>query len=383
MIVVLADDLTGAVELGGLGLNYGLQVRVDLAEIGPTSSIDLLIVSTDTRSGTQKEAVEATQRFCSKLNNMQAELVYKKIDSALRGHIVSETHAHLGTMKLTKALLIPANPEAGRIIQEGKYLINGIPINQTGFRYDPEFPALNADVKEILRSGSIRIKKPSEPLEEGIAIAETTQMDDLEACYNSLSPDVLIGGGAAFFRVILQNIVGKRRNDGYARPGNVKRSTLLVSGTGYNESVAFISSFNERNAVIYLPETLLREDLDSDVAKSWIDEVASKVKDEEFAIIAFRADGDEAVDALLLRETMAELVNRVFEQVEINELIIEGGSTASAILRALNIRSVYPVNEFAPGVVRSRSEKGNNLHITLKPGSYPWAAELWKFIQKD
>ena len=382
MIVVIADDLTGAVELGGIGLNYGLQIQVNLGEISSADSIDLLIVSTDTRSGTQQEAVEVTKKVCSKLKNIKAELVYKKIDSALRGYIVPETHAHLGTMKLEKALLIPANPAAGRTIQNGKYFIHGNPINETGFRDDPEFPAISAEVQGLLKSPLVKVKKTSESLENGITVAETTTENDLNNWLAKLNPEVLIGGGAAFFRAIMNQLYALGKKD--EKPiDSLQGNILLVSGTAYNESVALISSFNERNAVIYLPESLLKESLDEGVAEDWISKVADKIKAEQFAIIAFKPEGDDVVDAIFLRETMAELVQKVFEQVEINELIIEGGSTASAVLRALNIGAVFPVNEFAPGVVRSRSARGNNLHITLKPGSYPWSADLWKFIQRN
>ena len=379
MIVVIADDLTGAVELGGVGLNYGLQVQVNLGEVSSANSTDLLIVSTDTRSGTQQEAVEATKKVCSNLKNIKAELIYKKIDSALRGHIVPETHAHLGTMKLEKALLIPANPAAGRTIQNGKYLIGGMPINETGFRNDPEFPALSAGVQDILRSSAVMVRKSSEKLEKGITVAEAATEGDLFSWYDKIKSDLLIGGGAAFFRLILSQLYnGVASGETCFNPS--QGTTLLVSGTAYNESVALISSFGDRNALIYVPESLLKEDLDSEIAECWLNGVSDKLNAEKFAVIAFKSGGDELIDALMLRETMAELVRKVFEQIEINELIIEGGSTASAILRALDIKSVFPVNEFAPGVVRCRSGKGTNLHITLKPGSYPWAADLWKFI---
>ena len=59
MIVVLADDLTGAAELGGIGLRFNLDVEIDMA-VNPQSKARLLIISTDTRSMKRKQAaVEA------------------------------------------------------------------------------------------------------------------------------------------------------------------------------------------------------------------------------------------------------------------------------------------------------------------------------------
>ena len=59
-----------------------------------------------------------------------------------------------------------------------------------------------------------------------------------------------------------------------------------------------------------------------------------------------------------------------------DELVIEGGATAFAILQHMPWQSFLITNEVSPGVVRMKTEN-ENLHITLKPGSYDWG-ELWK-----
>jgi uncharacterized protein YgbK (DUF1537 family) len=84
-------------------------------------------------------------------------------------------------------------------------------------------------------------------------------------------------------------------------------------------------------------------------------------------------------DAAVLRQTMAAAVKRVLEAVEVKELIIEGGSTAAAILNDLSIDTLYPVHEFGPGIIRCSTMIAANLHVTLKPGSYPWSEKTWIF----
>ncbi|RYF47763.1 MAG: hypothetical protein EOO39_47925 [Cytophagaceae bacterium] len=64
-------------------------------------------------------------------------------------------------------------------------------------------------------------------------------------------------------------------------------------------------------------------------------------------------------------------------QTSIDELIIEGGSTASAVLREIGVVRLVPTNELAPGVVRSKALNNYTLHITVKPGSYRWPVDLW------
>jgi uncharacterized protein YgbK (DUF1537 family) len=49
MIAVIADDFTGAAELAGISLRYGLTVSVCLHDEISTDA-DVLIISTDSRS---------------------------------------------------------------------------------------------------------------------------------------------------------------------------------------------------------------------------------------------------------------------------------------------------------------------------------------------
>ena len=56
MIVVIADDITGAAELAGIGLRYGLRVVV-ADDILSAKETELLVVYTNTRSMMEKDAV--------------------------------------------------------------------------------------------------------------------------------------------------------------------------------------------------------------------------------------------------------------------------------------------------------------------------------------
>src|SRR3990170_4475510 len=141
MIVVIADDLTGAAELSGLGLKYGLQVEV-ATSVDFQSKADLLIISTDTRSMEKQHAVDEMMRVTSLIKKMEPALIYKKVDSVLRGHVIDELTAQLKVLDLTRALLVPANPSLGRTIHNGTYFIHDQPVHLTAFSTDPEFPVV-------------------------------------------------------------------------------------------------------------------------------------------------------------------------------------------------------------------------------------------------
>ena len=76
--------------------------------------------------------------------------------------------------------------------------------------------------------------------------------------------------------------------------------------------------------------------------------------------------------ALRLRTTLSEVVAALVAESCPAEVVIEGGATAFAILKALGWKSFRLTDEVAPGVVRMRREEVSDVCVTLKPGSYPW-----------
>src|SRR5688500_18374224 len=107
MIAVIADDLTGAAELAGIGLRYTNNVKVVTEAIG-NENVDMLVVSTDSRSMDSAAAVEKNAKVTAAIAALQPQLIFKKVDSALRGHVVEEIREHLNVLHLEKALLVPA-----------------------------------------------------------------------------------------------------------------------------------------------------------------------------------------------------------------------------------------------------------------------------------
>jgi uncharacterized protein YgbK (DUF1537 family) len=67
MVLVIADDLTGAAELAGIAYSYGLNTALvtRVPEIAP--ECDVLVVASDTRSMSEDEAVSVTHKVCRAL----------------------------------------------------------------------------------------------------------------------------------------------------------------------------------------------------------------------------------------------------------------------------------------------------------------------------
>ena len=86
MIVVIADDFTGAAEIAGLGLRYGLNVVIKL-ELTTDINTDLLIIATDSRSMNKENAYKTMYNLYEQLVGENFDFVFKKTDSVFRGYI--------------------------------------------------------------------------------------------------------------------------------------------------------------------------------------------------------------------------------------------------------------------------------------------------------
>ena len=119
MIGVIADDLTGAAEIGAVGLRHGLRAEVVL-EGAPGGDADLICVDTDSRSCDPIEAGQRARNAALMLKNSGTEWIYKKTDSVLRGNVTPEIEAIVKQLGLSGALLVPANPSLGRTVVNGQ-----------------------------------------------------------------------------------------------------------------------------------------------------------------------------------------------------------------------------------------------------------------------
>ena len=140
MIIVIADDITGAAEIAGVALRYGLNTTLTIGYADVPKAKDVWVIATDTRSENENKATGTVKQIAEKLP-IAGNIIFKKTDSVLRGHIVAELKTLMCTLGYKRVLFLPQNPTKGRIIKDGNYYINNIPLSDTDFSFDPEFPA--------------------------------------------------------------------------------------------------------------------------------------------------------------------------------------------------------------------------------------------------
>ena len=154
---MLADDLAGAhdVAIPFAKRDFAVAVLSDPDRLDRFDSADLIVLNTNTRSCDEAEAADRLGAACEAIIARSGSLIYKKIDSTLRGHLGFEIDLVSDRMDFDLAVCAPAFPEMGRTTVGGYQLLHGVPVRGLDMA-GPDIPPQHAFIPDLLDNGSCR-----------------------------------------------------------------------------------------------------------------------------------------------------------------------------------------------------------------------------------
>lgn len=382
MTIVWADDITGAAEIAGISLRYGLNTAL-LTSLSTEefAKADTIVIATNIRSASKDDAEKQSLEICriideyikSQADNAETQL-FIKTDSVLRGHINTELSAAMSTLNRNSSLLIAQNPSKGRIIKSSTYYINGTKLEDTLFNKDPEFPAISSSPAAIV-GGNCTILPVEEDIRDGrntIFIGEAATTDDIKNQMSKAEGGMILAGGADFFEAyLLQNVLPHHTPETACQHTDITElasdCSLVVSGSTQGKSILDTPLMKRLHAKeISIPDDVF-EGADP---SSWIADSCTMFSSSLAMIMRIGEHEFKGVEyAQRLKRVMALATEALIRTKKTSLLIIEGGATAFAILEQLKWNKFSMTHEFAPGVVAMRHCETT---VILKPGSYSW-----------
>src|SRR5271170_431732 len=94
-LLVVADDLTGAADCGVACASHGLNTVVVTGDSAGEIDADVLCVDANTRHLDPAKAAAETARLVRRYSRNQTQMLFKKLDSTLRGNVAAELAASL------------------------------------------------------------------------------------------------------------------------------------------------------------------------------------------------------------------------------------------------------------------------------------------------
>jgi D-threonate/D-erythronate kinase len=392
-IIIVADDLTGAADAAGGIASRGLATLLPFTSSVP-AACDALAFTTDSRDLSADEAVRRVRALISELRREDvlsyATVIYKKVDSTLRGHPGAELAALMDEAGLNRCLVAPAFPAQGRTTVNGRQLVGGVPLEHTDFAREVETSDLGAafatrEMTQVflglpdVRGGRLEgfLAQPGPRL----LIADAETDEDLNRlaraavgglrlfCGSAGLISALVTAGDRQAPVIRRELPPIRRGPG-----------LIVAGSRHPRTRAQVGHLRASGTPV------LELGVGAAVRRTQPTELAERAGDflngGRDVVLAADAGGSGPNTPEVAR-ALAELCREIVRRSPPASLVLTGGETAGAVCRELRVSALRVLGEVFPGIPHGRMLKGllPDLPFATKAGGFGDSDALWSALR--
>jgi uncharacterized protein YgbK (DUF1537 family) len=385
--VIVADDLTGAADASACFAQAGLDTVIHLS--GTTvPDADVLAVSTDSRDLDKTAAAVAVSSALSRIVSGQRDAaprwVYKKMDSALRGHPQDELLAAMEAIGTTRALVAPAFPAEGRTTVGGRQHIDGVPLELSQFRgrdtasnlvalfetdHGPPVRLLDLTTLRGTPDALTRLLHDS----HCIVVADAETDDDLMRLAGAADGSRLrlFCGTAGLARQLARSLPLTQNAHPHLKAVRRSGPILIVAGSRHEATARQIEVLRESGVPIVRPEQSLIDDPEMRVDGT-VAQVAARLAEGRSMVLTTLGLAPSAAGGHVVAARLAQIVAASEVNCRIGGLVLTGGDVAAAVSVALGATAFWLSGEISSGIAWGRLE-GGILHgslVATKAGSF-------------
>lgn len=398
VLLIIADDFTGALDTGVQFAARGIKTRVVVgADAALThQNADVLVVDTETRHLPAAQAYAAVEGLVQRAKYAGFAYLYKKTDSALRGNVGAELAALLSASSSRQLAFLPAFPQMNRVTKNGVQYIDGVPVTESPFGVDPFEPVRHAAVTDLLAeqtdlpaaSFPALAADGSVPAEDGILVFDAATVDELRSTGRALlnNGGLRVLAGCAGFGAVLPELLGLGSAD-VTCPALDPR-LLVICGSVNAITLAQLDKAEQAGftRLRLTPHQKLMPDYwRSADGRMTLDHIEETLAAHPYNIIETNDEGGNeptatAADALgLTREEMrvriasgvGQLVGALFASPAVGTLLLTGGDTLLQCMNSVGVHELEPICEMERGVVLARFGCGGTTrYVITKSGGF-------------
>jgi uncharacterized protein YgbK (DUF1537 family) len=367
-LALLADDLTGACDAGVQFSERGFSSIVLIGKRTPkTEEADLVIYNSNSRNDPPEVAREKVVRVCQDIYTDHRTMIFKKVDSTLRGNLGVEIHTAMTNWNTSLAVLAPAFPAMGRTLKDGWLMEAGgalcVPIHLPTLLHQQGATNVVHFNQSVFQDGlkgvikQLRTVLSDKPQIDVVDTVAQSQLSLIAQAAMSLEPPPLIVGSAGIASEVASILATAHHKK------NPVTSRAAMSPPEPSPVVLFIGSDNPATTaqIEYLlsnhPTTCLElQNYSRSIAQYAIGKQLNLV------VIVDRAGGKRRV---------SELASLVCE-LACGGFILSGGDTAHLICKALNVEGIKLEREVTQGLPWGRFLGGPaaGLPVVTKAGGF-------------
>ncbi|MFT3960977.1 3-oxo-tetronate kinase [Propionivibrio sp.] len=380
----IADDFTGGTDLAGMLVKAGMRtvqmIGVPGEPIG--DDVDAVVIALKSRTNPVEEAIAESLAALRWLQQAGCKQFYFKycstFDSTPKGNIGPVAEALMAALGTDFTIACPAFPVNGRTIYKGHLFVGDILLSDSGMRHHPLTPMTDANLVKVLqaqikgkaglvdygvvRQGPEAIKARFEQLKAAgctFAIPDAITNDDLLAIGAACDGMPLVTAGSGIALGLPQNF----RKAGLL-PEHQVADALPPTG-GLRAVIAGSCSLATQGQVAALREKHPAFNIDpfdlahgKDVVSEALAWARGKIENEPVLFYATATpEAVKAVQVQLGTEKAGSLVEDALAAIAkglvalgVGQLIVAGGETSGAVVKALGVSGLRIGPEIDPGV---------------------------------
>ncbi len=387
---IVADDLSGAADCAAAFAPVAGPVPVFLGEV--RESTDSLAMDTDSRTMDSTQAAAVTARAFEQVvrRGLAGRLVYKKIDSTLRGHVGAELLAALDAApQFAAAVIAPAFPEQGRTLVGGQLRVQDRPAENLGHTGDL-IGMLHVAGVDAARLGAGEnatelARRIAQAVQGGarVIVADAVDRSDLERLADALCsrgvPRLLVAGSAGLARSLAAHV----------QPATPTQSAVEAQRTGGPMMLVVGSFSNASNAQVQAVRAAGDAQVIRLQAAQWAGQQHAALRQKTLVIgrdhlrsqrnLLFGIEGE--IEQPFSRSTvraMARLTAPLLQYA--GTCLLTGGDTARAMFNELGVDRLDVSGEFEPGIPIGRAAS-HAATFVVKAGGFGDALVLQRIIR--
>ena len=395
-VLILADDLSGAADCGAAFTRAGLSTIVSLGDAPGAVAAEVLAVDADTRRLSAIEAAHAVDRLVRRYAAERDVVLFKKIDSTLRGHVGIELAAALRAYRSLHpgavAVCAPAFPAIGRTTVNGVQWMHGDPLHHTEL-WRLHGLSHTANIPEIMQSAGLHttllplvtIRSPggrlarelaAVPAQTDVLVCDAETENDLQAIAEAaLQIDrrpLLVGSAGLAYHLPQAAGLCRLSAPVFHSLPRASGPLLFVIGSRSHNSLAQIKILMSSSRTVHLSVSpaILLAGPDLPGWQTCQQQLEQAIADQRDVLLAPGSESQvEGSDQMRLSLALARITAGVSQRV--GALIAAGGETARSVLQGWQVRALRLLGEVETGVPVAVTEQwSRSLPVITKAGDF-------------
>ena len=395
-IGAVADDFTGATDLATTLRRRGMSAAVVIEDrevaADRIAGLDAVVVALKSRTATPLTAVTDSLDALERVLGWGAERVYFKycstFDSTDRGNIGPVLDAFRDRLGVDRTVVVPAFPANGRTVEHGLLSVNGELLENSSMRHHPLTPMTKSRLSEILapqtrtriseipldvvRAGAGVLQAAIAAAPAGFLVVDATEDDDLRTIATATAGLRLLSGGAGL-AIGLEGPASSAPDDF----PHYSARRLVVCGSASATTRAQIADAASRQPTRRVDVAAAVADPAAEVAAiaHWFRFLDAGSVPVVYSVgeLSDVLPGEAGVAAAeAVERVLSALVAELVGDGTADQVVVAGGETSGAVVKALGIAMLTIGPQLAPGVCWSAAETdgGREVALVLKSGNF-------------